>query len=652
MSPSRHRDWVLRRGAAVVLAGSMLMILVMLAWVWASSPVSFDGGMNLQVAQNLADGEGYTRNYQGVRFFPAEVATNAPFLVPASATFALFGVNLLTAQLTNIVYLVLFAATIFFFLGRSMGVGWASFAVLAAFAAPGMIIYGGNGYGELVALFWWLLGTLILFSEPLPPNFRKLFLCGVCLGMSFATKTVLLIGVSSTGVILSIYLLSAEGVSRKTLQRLLLVATGFVLPLAAVEAWRWLALGDSAIYLDWWRLQLADIGSEAGVVAHKSDTLGFWTKGATHFAILSTYLQLNLALTAVWLLFPCLVCGLYAFSPRKDLKWLVLSILLCAVIYLTWWLFVTPTLKAWPRRIFNGALIVNLLWVFACYAGNAVPFFGRRSGAVLSVLSILVASAFFVHGGWQGLWWIKPDLTRDLEQAVKTLKHVPSSAPIFGEGWYSAPELALYSGRTVTDINTVPPAELEKQTAAYLAMDTPAIAAKAFDDQLKRFQHRPVYTSPWFQVYEVDFRSRLDWARPFRNPGEELKHDIDLTKAAYMPAIGLYPDQWASMDTELLLAPAKAAEVRLAVYRPAVAYRYDRPLTITTTLEGCELGSNVLPADSVTTLTFSVPATCDLDGGQPLLLRLISDNVVREDPWGIENRQLSYILTRVTLVPR
>ena len=652
MSAGGDRDRAIRRGANVVLAGSALVLLFMAAWVWASNPVSFDGGINLQVAQTLADGGGYSRNYQGLRSFPTEVESNAPFLLPATAIFALFGVNLLTAQLTNILYLTLLAAALFFFLGRSMGLGWASFAVFAAIAAPGMMVYGGYGYGELVALFWWLLGTLILFSGPLPPTPRKLFLGGICLGLSLATKTVLAIGVGSTGLMLCIYLVSAEGLSRKTLQQLLLAAAGFVFPLTAIESWRWLSLGDSANYLEWWRLQFVEIGKQAGVVSGYQDTPGLLAKGAKHFAILSSYLQLDPRLTALWLLFPCLICSLYAFSPRQGLKWLALSLLLCAVVYLAWWLFVTPTMKAWPRRIFNGILLINLLWVFACYAGNAVPFFGKRAGVAFSAVSVLAACAFFAHGVLHGFWWTKPNVTAELTRAVKVVEQLPGSAPLYGNGWYSTPTLALYSGRTVTDIATVPPAELEKHATAYLVMDAPAIAAKAFDDYLKRFQHRAVLMGSWFQVHEIDFNSKLDWTKPFRNPGANLKQDIDLTAQTYAPSIGLFEDQWTSMDTELLLAPAKAAEVRLTVYRPAAAYFYERPLTITAYLEECELGSNVVPQDSVTTLTFKVPASCALDESQPLLLRLISDNVTRGDPWGIDSRQLSYILTRVTLVPR
>ena len=189
-------------------------------------------------------GEGYTRDYQGIRPFPTEVESKIPFLLPASGIFALFGVTLLTAQLTNILYLILFAAALLWFLGRSMGWGWGSFAALAAIAAPGLMAYGGYGYGELVALFWWLLGTLILFSGPLPPTSRRLFLAGICLGLSLATKTVLTIGVCSTGLVLCIYLVSSEGLSWKTLRSLLLIGAGFVVSLglirslALVRAWR------------------------------------------------------------------------------------------------------------------------------------------------------------------------------------------------------------------------------------------------------------------------------------------------------------------------------------------------------------------------------------------------------------------------------
>ena len=63
--------------------------------------------------------------------------------------------------------------------------------------------------------------------------------------------------------------------------------------------------------------------------------------------------------------------------------------------------------------------------------------------------------------------------------------------------------------------------------------------------------------------------------------------------------------------------------------------------------------ATIVPADDPKTLRFKVPGSCAIDEDQPLVLRLISDNVTRsDDTWGIDSRQLSYILTRVTLVSR
>ena len=306
---------------------------------------------------------------------------------------------------------------------------------------------------------------------------------------------------------------------------------------------------------------------QAGVVAHYPDTPGVWAKGAEALRhTVEHMLQLNPDLTAVWLLFPCLVCSLYVFSPRKELKWLVLSILLCAVVYLTWWLFVTPTLKAWPRRIFNGAISINLLWVFACYVGNAASLLRktirRRAFRAVDPRGLRLLRA-----------WRSAGILVDQAEPHARFRASGESprarsravAPIFGNGWYSAPTLAFYSGRTVTDIDTVPPAELEKQTAAYLAMDAPAIAAKAFDDYLSRFEHRAGFQ--WATGFKsTRWISARGWTgrNPSAIPVTSLKHDIDLAKESLRRRRSASAaDHWASMDTELLLAPAKAAEVQV-----------------------------------------------------------------------------------------
>ena len=54
MNAARQR--ALQRGVDLLLVGSVIVLLAMAASMWAANPVSFDGGINLQVARNLADG--------------------------------------------------------------------------------------------------------------------------------------------------------------------------------------------------------------------------------------------------------------------------------------------------------------------------------------------------------------------------------------------------------------------------------------------------------------------------------------------------------------------------------------------------------------------------------------------------------------------
>ena len=165
--------------AMPLLATISVLLLALMLW---DRPVSFDGAWNLQVAQNLAHGEGYSRFYSGLRYFPHEVETNVPFTVPAALIFSIFGVSLLTAQLTNLTYIIFFSVALFLLLRSHLGSNWACLAVLGMVTTPGIVEYGADGYGELPALTWWLVGTALVLSST--RNSITLFLGGICLGLA------------------------------------------------------------------------------------------------------------------------------------------------------------------------------------------------------------------------------------------------------------------------------------------------------------------------------------------------------------------------------------------------------------------------------------------------------------------------------------
>jgi hypothetical protein len=123
--------------------------------IWsATEQVSFDGAMNLEVARSLAEGHGYQRLYAGHSGFSHEIQSRAPYILPAAAIFAAFGVGIWQAQLTNLLYAAALIAVVFLLVRRWTSWRWGVFAVAVCLWTPGICAISMNGYGEVPALVW------------------------------------------------------------------------------------------------------------------------------------------------------------------------------------------------------------------------------------------------------------------------------------------------------------------------------------------------------------------------------------------------------------------------------------------------------------------------------------------------------------------
>jgi hypothetical protein len=642
--------------AALALLAAMAVLLLVLTI--KNRVISFDGGMNLQVAQNLAHGEGYSRFYSGLRYFPREVETNVPFILPAALIFSVFGVSLLTAQLTNLIYIVLFSATLVLLLRNHIGFSWACVAVFGALSTPGILNWGANGYGELPALFWWLVGTALVLKST--RSYVAFFFGGICLAMAVLTKKFMLLAVGSTFLAVICHFINAERMRlQEYLKASVTLGLGAGLPVVAVEAWRIISLGSIAAYEGWWRSELLRIGPQAGIVSGYEVTPGFLHKGLVHLNLLSKYLDSNLAFMTVWLVVPLILCTLLVFSKDSEInsttKRIVFALILCVAGYMFWWVFVTPTRRAWHRRIFDAMLLVQILWVFAgFYTLKAVTRLGSI-GRALSIVSILLAFAFYINGAaHQYLNRIAdPKALKSYQQAIATLRDLPRSAKLFGEGWYSAPALALYADRKISNIYRSPTEKLARDGKAYLVLDSAAMDAWSFRDYLLRFQHRTLVKGPFAQIIEVDFSAPVDWTHDWRDDPALLKSDLDFSGGVnYKPMVGVYKGvAWATTDAEMLLASRDPVKhIELSIYTPNLPYLYGQTLRIKAYVGQCELGSKSFQKRGGATVNFSIPDNCQLKNERAILLRLFSNNILKVDFPPEDPRPLSYILVRARVL--
>jgi hypothetical protein len=623
--------------------------------VWARiHPVSFDGAMNLEVARSLAEGHGYERLYENRTGFSHEIQSRAPFILPAAAVFAAFGVDVWQSQLTNLVYVLALALLAFLLVRR-----WTSWPAGLAAAAlclwtPGLREIGMNGYGEVPALVWWLVALLVLCrADDARAGPARVFGAGVLVGIAILTKTVLAIGLVAIVPVLVATAATRESRWRSLAIALVAFAAGVLSPLVVYELAHIAAIGDMHRWRAWLDDEMHAIRMQAGTARGFHDTQGIGTKLLVHARVLAENIGLPLPLVPFWLAAPFALAMLGRhWLASRHARAAVGALALFAAIYFLWWLGFTPTEKAWYRRVFNGVLVLEILLAMSLALGarrsRMMPL--SRAAVAVAIAAIALQLPLFWTGR-HALHAADFASRRELRSDLALLAKVPDRARVFGAGWYSAPVLALYSGRSFGNLTTTTPAELVASSPVYLALDAPAMAAGAGGYWLARYANRDIGRSDTLHLVELDARSLLD---PFEGVTVEqraLKDRADFHESDYPYLFGFQNREgdgwrWAAADAEILLRYGGEPEFALDIYLPPLArYRFDRGVGIAVSIGGCRLGA-FRQDESARRLWKLGTGGCPLQKGGTVAVRLVGDNVVDAR----DGRQLAYIVHAVGFV--
>jgi hypothetical protein len=232
-----------------------------------------------------------------------------------------------------------------------------------------------------------------------------------------------------------------------------------------------------------------------------------------------------------------------------------------------------------------------------------------------------------------------------LRDDLAGVARVPADETIFGVAWYSAPALALYSGRRFNDISDETPAALAASSPAYLALDRQALVSGAGRHWIDSYAHKDLANTPSLQLVEID-------ATKPRNPFEGSAVDdgiltgyVDFHRGEYPYVSGFYSREgdgwrWAMADAAALLRYRGEAEFNVEVYIPSLdAYRWRRPLGITVSLDGCKLGT--FRQDANRRERWWLPVrNCPVQNGALVAVRVTGDNLVDAR----DERQLAYVI--------
>lgn len=614
-----------------------------------SRPVSFDGAMNLQVAQSIAEGKGYVREYRGVRPFPREVQTNVPYVLPAAAVLSVFDIGLLQSQIVNFIYMLAFLGLCIGIAARFHGYAAGVWAALALVIVPGFPQIGMNGWGELVALFWWLAGSWLLFKQA-PAERRNVAAGCVCLGLAIATKTVMLIGVAATGAVFAIATLAQGRRDPWRAAADLAIALGFlIVPLGLIELWRLAALGGVHQYLGWWSDQAAAITWQSGVFDPKRAPEH--SKLVRHFQVLARETQLPIWLLTPWLLIPLVVsCAVLARNPvGSAFRRLWSATLLVVAIYLVWWLMVTPDTHVRLRRIEVGLILAQGLWLccIGWYSGRPGRSRTRGGAAAVAALVFAGASGLFANDGIVAMrkHW-RPDMG-GFHRIVDRVRTLPDDARLFGKGFLSSPVLALYADRDLDDVDRYTSSDLAAIGTGYILQDSAAAKARRFGFELRRYPHETLVDDLGYQIYRLDFSRRNN---PFRrrdmHSGEVVSW-VDFTRRRYPFVFGLHGPsakgwRWARTDAEILLRYTGQRMLELRLYKSDQPDARPGPLLLKVSVDDCVLGTRELSSGGVRTLRFPIPPECPLVPGHNVRLQIEANNLLVTIPSNL--KQLSYVM--------
>ena len=575
------------RTGDVITYSLLLILLLFLAYhVRAhiySTPLSSDGAMNVQVPLNLLQHGRYATNYDGYIDFDNVVQSGSPLLLPIALAFRLGGVSSFTAQIPNAVYLILSLLVTFIFVKNVTNKWVGLLTVVIIIYIPYLFRFGLRGYGEIPALFYFMAGLCLFNALETNKNHNPAFLAvltGVAWGLACLTKTVILIFLPSLFAAILVDVFITKKLSRKMY---ILIALGGLLTISLFEIWKLTVLGLKD-YMYWWNEELYAIAPQTGVVKGLADTPSLFEKIEIHLIILSVNFGIPF-IGSIYLIFvPCVMFIHYFISTmRKWRQKISLSYLILfgtSISYVLWWIVLTPTSKAWNRRIINGIILLDisnmiLLGLTLIYLLPLVKTvrnnkrhlnFSNISLILLSSLSVMliITLSAQLYNNRQNIP-LKADDSPSPDKIAsddiaKKIAQLPSNATIYGVNWLQCPVLSFLSGRRFYNIENIYNYDKFNNEENYFVDERidHIKDPKKIDDVLSRADYKLIDANNYCRLYKIDH------LYPYQDFSEEEKKGavqsfIDLTKADYPYIRGLTSNgyekeyHWVSSNSAVLL---------------------------------------------------------------------------------------------------
>lgn len=515
---------------------------------------SFDGAMNVQVAENLMNNGMYSANYPLSSLFDVKIQTGITVNLPTAIILKVFGKNLGNAVLINSIYIVaLFILVAWSFKVLKINAKWALFTIVAFICTPYFFRYGMGLYGEIPTLVWIILS--IIFLEKNKENSDKyFFFSGICYGLAYLTKTVSLIGLPAI-----LFVFTYRWLIKKDLNmgEIAIWGLGFISPIILFEIYKAIHLKGN--YIAWWKEQYQHILAQTGVKGGQVDTNNKMLKMIKHIKIFASDFNIN-----PYLFISLLITNFIVFCHRiykeKNIKYLDILFLI-GFSYFGWWLIITSDAKAWPRRIIIGALIMEIVTIYnALYIATYFKIESSIREKIFIMSAVAMALGLIVSNKDVFIRMNKRIVTKQsIIKMSDEIRKIGDDAKFVGFGWWQAPVLAFESGKVFYDYYEVRHMPFEQDT--YLVVDRYAklIANKELNKVLENIESELIYEDNMNYEYIYKINEFLPYQKFTEEDITKVTKDNYNLKDDYKYVRGIYNYEstsqirWSMQDSCILL---------------------------------------------------------------------------------------------------
>lgn len=462
---------------AAVVALGVLVPLVLLIRVSHWTPPEFDGALNLQVARNVAHGQGFGLDYGGWHPFDVDIQTSGVMMLLVAGAIRVMGENQLAYHFVNLFFALLLLGAVSWALRPSL-TARALGPVVVFLALPAISVFGLGALGEIPVAALSLIPFVLLAGVAGGGRspYRATALAFGLLGTAITIKVVAVAALPVTALGLVIAAIARPELSRGRLLR----SSGALLVVpAAFEVYRLVSLGSFSAFGSWWADELRATRYESGGSSGGTGP-GLLEKPFEHLHFLSQQVATPRGVLLIYLAVPFAALGWLLVRNRRTLRTFLsdrahaLAVMLGAFggLYFVWWLALTSSDRAWPRKILIGFVAVNLLYailitLLARYALGreqrvGYPERGRSAGAALALVAAgLVFAVPVIHREAKKM--ISPDHHRlsMLNRAADAVRARSPSHRYYGDGWWAAPAVSFQSHLTFRNLRTTPLCRLD-----------------------------------------------------------------------------------------------------------------------------------------------------------------------------------------------